>query len=96
MRSALVMTFEDIFLGLLVALASGALIGIEREQSAAHENKPRLGGIRTFPLLALAGALSALLAHTLGVWPILGALLVGVAEQVHRGAQQEGQVEPRV
>lgn len=76
MRSALVMTFEDIFLGLLVALASGALIGIEREQSAAHENKPRLGGIRTFPLLALAGALSALLAHTLGVWPILGALLV--------------------
>lgn len=71
-----VMTYEDIFLGFLVALASGALIGIEREQSAAHEHKPRLGGIRTFPLLALAGALSALLAHSLGVWPVLGALLV--------------------
>lgn len=70
------MTYEDIFLGFLVALASGALIGIEREQSAAHEHKPRLGGIRTFPLLALAGALSALLAHSLGVWPVLGALLV--------------------
>ncbi len=71
-----VLTFEDIFLGLLVAVASGALIGIEREQSAVHEHKPRLGGIRTFPLLALAGALSTLLTHTLGVWPMLGALLV--------------------
>ena len=70
------MTFEEIFLGFLVALASGALIGIEREQSAAHEKRPRLGGIRTFPLLALAGALSSLLAHAMGVWPILGALLV--------------------
>ena len=69
-------TFEDNVFGLLIALASGALIGIEREQSAAHEHKPRLGGIRTFPLLALAGALSALLSHTMGVWPILGALLV--------------------
>ncbi len=72
----LVMTFEDIFMGLLIALASGALIGIEREQSAAQERKLRLGGIRTFPLLALTGALSALLAHTMDVWPILGALLV--------------------
>jgi uncharacterized membrane protein (DUF4010 family) len=70
------MSFEEIFLGFLVALAAGALIGLEREQSSAPDRKPRLGGVRTFPLLALAGALSALLAHSMGVWPILGALLV--------------------
>ncbi len=70
------MTFEEIFLGFLVSLAAGSLIGLEREQSRALGKKPRLGGVRTFPLLALSGALSALLAHTMGMWPILGALLV--------------------
>ncbi len=70
------MSFEEIFLGFLIALAAGALIGLEREQSGTLEKKPRIGGVRTFPLIALAGALSALTAHTLGVWPILGSLLV--------------------
>lgn len=70
------MSFADIFLGFLIALAAGALIGIEREQSMAVDRKTSLGGIRTFPLIAFAGALSALLSHTLGVWPVLGSLLV--------------------
>src|SRR5512132_680674 len=70
------MSFEEIFLGFLVALAAGLLIGLEREQSRALDKKPSIGGVRTFPLIALAGALSSLLAHTMGVWPILGALLV--------------------
>lgn len=70
------MSFEEIFLGFLIALAAGALIGMEREQSRTLEKKLRIGGVRTFPLIALAGALSALAAHTVGVWPILGALLV--------------------
>ena len=70
------MSFEEIFLGFLIALAAGALIGLEREQSRTLEKKPRIGGVRTFPLIALAGALAALAAHTLGAWPILGALLV--------------------
>lgn len=70
------MSFEEIFLGFLVALAAGSLIGLEREQSRALDKKPSIGGVRTFPLIALAGALSALLAHSMGVWPILGALLV--------------------
>lgn len=71
-----VMSFEEIFLGFLVALAAGSLIGLEREQSRVLDKKPSIGGVRTFPLIALVGALSALLAHTMGVWPILGALLV--------------------
>ncbi len=69
-------SFEEIFFGFLIALAAGALIGLERQQSMALGKKLRIGGVRTFPLLALAGALSALLANTLGVWPIFGALLV--------------------
>jgi len=70
------MVFEEIFLGFLIALAAGALIGLEREQARVLDKKPSIGGVRTFPLIALAGALSALLAHTMGVWPVLGALLV--------------------
>ena len=70
------MSFEEIFFGFLVALAAGALIGLERQQSRLLDKRPSIGGVRTFPLIALAGALSALLAHTMGVWPILGALLV--------------------
>ncbi|MFO1352140.1 MAG: MgtC/SapB family protein [Gammaproteobacteria bacterium] len=70
------MVFEDIFLGFLVALAAGALIGIEREQSGALDKKLRLGGVRTFPLLALAGALAALLSHVLTVGIVIGALVV--------------------
>jgi uncharacterized membrane protein (DUF4010 family) len=70
------MSFEEIFFGFLIALAAGALIGLEREQARVLDKKPSIGGVRTFPLIALAGSLSALLAHTIGVWPVLGALLV--------------------
>ena len=70
------MSFEEIFLGFLIALAAGALIGLERQQDKRVDKKPSIGGVRTFQLIALAGALSSLLAHTMGVWPILGALLV--------------------
>lgn len=69
-------SFEEIFYGFLIALAAGALIGLEREQSRTLAKRHRLGGVRTFPLIGLAGALSALAAHTMGVWPIFGALLV--------------------
>jgi uncharacterized membrane protein (DUF4010 family) len=68
--------FEEVFFGFLVALASGALIGIEREQSQALKNKPHLGGVRTFPLIALAGALAGLAVHGTGMWPVLMAMLV--------------------
>lgn len=70
------MSFEEIFLSFLVALAAGSLIGLEREQSRALDKKPSIiGGVRTFPLIALSGSLSALLAHAVGVWAMLGTLL---------------------
>ena len=70
------MSFEEIFIGFLVALAAGALIGLERQQDQASEHQPGPGGVRTFPLIALTGALSAFASTTLGIWPFLGALMV--------------------
>jgi len=70
------MSYQEIFSGFLVALAAGGLIGLERQQDRAGDTKPRIGGVRTFPLLALAGALSALISHHAGMWPILLVLLI--------------------
>jgi len=70
------MTFEESFLGFLVALAAGTLIGLERQQDLGSERKSGIGGVRTFPLIALAGAMSAFLSQGLGVWPIIATLLI--------------------
>ncbi|MDP1768705.1 MAG: MgtC/SapB family protein [Nitrospirota bacterium] len=70
------MDFEEIFSGFLIALGAGALIGLQRQQSRGGEKGPGVGGVRTFPLIALAGALSAFLAQTMGMWPLLGTMLV--------------------
>jgi uncharacterized membrane protein (DUF4010 family) len=63
------------FASLAVALGVGFLIGLQREQSAAAQQEAErslLGGVRTYPLVALVGALCVLLAGRLGVW-IVGA-----------------------
>lgn len=66
----------------LIALALGTLIGLEREY-ARYKTKGRdYAGIRTFPLIALFGALSAYFGDTITVWIlvtngiIMGALIV--------------------
>jgi uncharacterized membrane protein (DUF4010 family) len=56
----------QIALGFLLALAVGGAVGLERERHAFAEKKPSFGGARTFPLVALLGALAALLARALG------------------------------
>lgn len=65
---------------LALAAASGLLIGLEREHSAATESpdddQRPFGGVRTFTLLALGGAVAGLMTAELGPW-ILIALLVG-------------------
>lgn len=43
----------------LLALAIGALVGIEREKHKTSEHPASFGGVRTFILLAQAGAISA-------------------------------------
>jgi uncharacterized membrane protein (DUF4010 family) len=46
---------------LLVALLVGILVGLERERAEARKERPLFAGVRTFPLIALAGAIPMLL-----------------------------------
>lgn len=61
-------------LGLATALAVGLLIGLEREQSKADRGGNQLGGARTYPIVALTGALATLL-EPASMWLPLVALL---------------------
>jgi len=61
------MTPLQIALGFALAMAVGGAVGLERERYAHAENKPSFGGARTFPLVALLGALLAFLGRSLGV-----------------------------
>lgn len=62
---------------LAVALACGVLIGLDRERSDDEE----FGGIRTYPLIALVGAMSQLLAASVGGW-VVGLAFFGVVAWV--------------
>jgi len=79
------MTLYETAGSLGLVLAVGFLIGLQRQQTMAVEPHSRglfVGGIRTFPLIALAGAISAMLARAYGVWIVaisLAALGVLVA-----------------
>ena len=70
------MTFEETLISFLVALAAGALIGLERQQNTSVDQRMGIGGVRTFPLIALAGGLSMYISQTLGIWVLFGALLI--------------------
>jgi uncharacterized membrane protein (DUF4010 family) len=62
----------------LAALALGALIGLEREYARFKKRGHEFAGIRTFPLIALFGALSAYLGELVSPWVlILGIILTG-------------------
>ena len=50
-------------LSLLTALAVGLLIGLEREQAKADTGGASIGGVRTYPIFALIGAVSTMLAN---------------------------------
>ena len=62
--------------GFGLALAVGLLVGIERERQFQSEDRRSFAGIRTFPLFALAGALSGLLTRQWGAWALLPPFLV--------------------
>ncbi|MGE0824854.1 MAG: MgtC/SapB family protein [Candidatus Binatia bacterium] len=51
---------------LLVALLIGILIGLERERSEARKSHKLFAGVRTFPLIALAGAAPMLILDITG------------------------------
>jgi len=63
----------------LAALALGALIGLEREYAQYKGRGHSYAGIRTFPLIAVFGTLSAFLGELISPWIlILGIILMGV------------------
>ncbi len=71
------------FIGFLLALALGGLIGTERELPWAGTRPggaTGFGGIRSYASIAFLGAISVWMDQTLGmhVWTIIGAILSGV------------------
>lgn len=72
------LTLREIFLSLGVALGAGALIGAERQQAQVASKRADFGGIRTFPLISLMGALGALTVPVAGIW-VLVVLLAGLS-----------------
>jgi len=64
-----------------IALGLGLLVGLQRERHGDGQNE-RLAGIRTFPLITVFGALSALLARETSWWVIAAALLAVVGMTV--------------
>jgi uncharacterized membrane protein (DUF4010 family) len=70
-----------------IALGLGLLVGLQRE----HASK-RLAGMRTFPLITLFGALTAMLAQSFGGWIIATGLaaLTGIIVIGNFVASQEG------
>lgn len=72
-------------LRLMIAVLLGALVGLQREQA-----QPRLGGVRTFPLVSLLGAFAGFLSGASPLPIALGLLAVtGVVIAASRGARQE-------
>ncbi len=64
----------DTIWSFLVAALLGFLIGLERERK--RETRGSIfAGVRTFPLIALFGAVSGLLAASVGFWLLVAALL---------------------
>ncbi len=83
----------------LVALALGALIGLEREYASYKHRGHTYAGIRTFPLIALFGALSGYFGDIITEWILIVGLIVmgiisilayyAVSDKKHIGATTE-------
>jgi len=71
-----------------IALALGLLVGLQRGRGSGH-----IAGLRTFPLITVLGAISAMLAPTLGVW-MPAVTLVGVIALVISGEFIKSRDEP--
>jgi uncharacterized membrane protein YhiD involved in acid resistance len=67
-----------------IALAIGALVGIEREKKLAEESERGTAGLRTFILIAEAGAVAAWLAVRLATPSIFVARATGARRSSRR------------
>lgn len=80
--------------GLAAALLIGALVGIERERSKALSGNVGIGGVRTFILFSLIGAVSAWLSLTLGNAWVFVAAVGAVAALTVAGYVVQARVKP--
>ena len=78
-----------------IALLIGALVGVERERHKASESPMAFGGLRTFILLAEAGAVSAWLSLKLATPWIFVATLAAIASAVLIGYVLENRADPK-
>jgi uncharacterized membrane protein (DUF4010 family) len=80
--------------GLAAALIIGALVGIEREKSKALSGNVGIGGVRTFILFALIGAVSAWLSQALANAWIFVTAVAAVAGLTVAGYVVQARVKP--
>jgi uncharacterized membrane protein (DUF4010 family) len=77
----------DLFVNLVLALIFGATVGLERESS--KQGQPHVGGIRTFALMSLSGALAGIfIVHeyvAIGLAVVAGFLLLLLANYIIEG-----------
>ncbi|MFU8861963.1 MAG: MgtC/SapB family protein [Cyclonatronaceae bacterium] len=72
----------DVAMNLLMALAIGFLVGIERGWSERDEEEgDRTAGIRTFSIIGLLGGISSMLAGNLTLW-LLPAAFIAVSAMI--------------
>lgn len=77
-----------------IALLIGALVGVEREKKKVDSQRPSFAGIRTFMLLAEAGALSAWLSVQTAMPLIFGVSLTGLLILVTAAYVLERRADP--
>ncbi|MBN2052233.1 MgtC/SapB family protein [Candidatus Woesearchaeota archaeon] len=63
------------FINFLVAIAMGVLVGLEREFSLLKDKKESFGGIRTFTLVSILGALVGYLAYLYSFWILVAGIV---------------------
>jgi uncharacterized membrane protein (DUF4010 family) len=81
-------------LALATALAVGLLIGLEREQTKAERPAGQLGGVRTYPIVALIGALATLLAPASAWIPLIALLGVFALVAIAYAAEVKREPDP--
>lgn len=79
---------------LFAALIVGALVGVEREKTKARSGNLGIGGVRTFILFALAGAVGGWLATTLQSAWVLVAAVSSVTALAVSGYLMQARVKP--
>ena len=79
---------------LLVALMAGLLVGLDRERAEERKKHEIFGGIRTFPLIALAGCIPMLIGGNTGMWLAIAAFaaIVGVTLVAYWRSSGQGHI----